>query len=40
MHIKKILKEFIRKKTEELEWELRFLILKCIFCKYLSDYKQ
>ena len=38
--IKKILKEFKTKKTEQLEWELRFLTLKCIFCKYLSDYKK
>ena len=38
-HIKKILEEFNAEK-KELEWELRFLTLKCIFCKYLNDYKK
>ena len=28
------------KKTEGLQWNLKFLILKCRFFKYLSDYEE
>ena len=38
--MKKVLKEFKTENTEELEWNLKFLTLKCRFFKYLSDYEE
>ena len=38
--MKKILEEFKTEKTEELEWELKFLTTKCRFLKNLSDYEE
>ena len=37
---KTTLKEFKTEKTEGLQWNLKFLILKCRFFKYLSDYEE
>ena len=34
--IKKVLEEFKTERTKGLEWNLKFLILKCRFFKYLK----
>ena len=38
--VKKVLENLKTEKTEELEWNLKFLTLKCRFFKYLSDYEE
>ena len=38
--IKKVLEEFKTEKAEELEWNLKFLTLKCRFFKCLNDYEE
>ena len=40
MHNKKVLEEFKTEKTEELEWKLKFVTLKCRFFKQWSDYEE
>ena len=38
--IKKVLDKFRTEKTEELEWKLKLLTVKCRFFKGLSDYEE
>ena len=38
--ITKVLEEFKTKMTEELEWKLKFLTVKCRIFKDLSDYEE
>ena len=38
--VKKVLENLKTEKTEELEWNLKFLTLKRRFFKYLSDYEE
>ena len=38
--INKVLEEFRREKTEDLEWKFKFLTVKCRLFKDLSDYEE